>query len=425
MDFKNLSEKETYFRQYTDKYLIREDGVVYSSVFDETLKPWTSKDIKPTDEFINIPYEIWDILNYENSGMTTGAYLAVQSYRYMVTKNEAALQQAQRCFRGIQYIYNVGKQKEVGYFPKIYGGVYSEETSTDQYLYAMKGMMAYMGIAPETDVQAIKSMIPQMVDFWVKRKYRRTYFGIKNMLWPLGRFPSLLLMAHKVSGHKKYLDEFKRLNQEEKIYLSPTDSPIYGRLNADRPVECSDYEKRKDNMFLLRDIGECATMDIMGLDECLQYSNAYKEYWLKSMKQAWYEGQLALTDNGLARVVFCYDPDTKRVTTPDPEYISESGEMDWSFMRWAGGHLCSRSTLLARAGINVAKWLPDENASQVAIKILADISPSNMKENIDPDGQQMLDKHRYRCHDVSVDAIVNWLWAYWQGRHEGAINPES
>jgi hypothetical protein len=261
-------------------------------------------------------------------------------------------------------------------------------------------------------------MIPKMVDFWVQRKYRRTYFGIKDMLWPLGRFPSLLLMAYKVSGQQIYLDEFNRLNEQEKVYLSPADSQIYCRTNVDGPIEFSDYEKRKGNKFLLRGIGECSAMDIMELDECLQHSDAYKEYWLKSMKQMWFEGKLELVENGLSRGMLLYDPKTGNVSSPDSEYYSESNAMDWSFIRWTGGFLSSRSTILARVAVNVAKWLPQENASEVVIKILSEISPSDMKQYIDPDGKQILDKHRYQCHEVCSDSIVNWLWAYWQGRCE-------
>ena len=421
MKFDNLEKKEVSLRQYVEKYVVDHNGLLCSSLYDETLKPWTPEDIKPTDEFINIPYKIWDILNYENSGMTTGAYLAAQSYRFLVTKCDDAFRLAQRSFCGIRYIYELGKQNEEGYFPKTYGGIYSEEASTDQYLYAMKGMMAYRYIAPEEDLQIIKNMITKMTDFWVKRKYRRTYFGIKEMLWPLGRFPSLLLMAYKVSGEHKYIDEFKRLNEKEMVYLAPADSQLYCRINNDRPIEFSEYEKRKGNKVLFRAIGECAAMDIMELDECLQHSDVYKEYWLRSMKQAWYEGKLELTDNGLSQWMFLYDPETRQVSVPEPEYYSESDAMDWSFLRWVGGFLSPRSTMLARVGVNVAKWLPEENAGETLVTILEKISPDDMKQFIDPDGKQILDKHRYQCHEICVDAIVNWLWAYWQGRYERVV----
>ena len=42
-----------------------------------------------------------------------------------------------------------------------------------------------------------------------------------------------------------------------------------------------------------------------------------------------------------------------------------------------------------------------------------------MKEYIDPDGKQMLDKHRYLCHVIVGVTITNWLWAYWQGKYNG------
>ena len=79
------------------------------------------------------------------------------------------------------------------------------------------------------------------------------------------------------------------------------------------------------------------------------------------MRQMWREGLLGLTDGGFDRSCFLYDPRTGGVPAPPPGCVS------------------------------------------------------------DRDGKQMQDKHRLMCRQVCGDAIVNWLWAYWQGRAEGVI----
>ena len=407
-----LFEKAELFGKYTHERLIDPNGIVYSSINDRTEKPWAAKDLKPDDDFLKVEgFETWELLNYENSGMTTGAYLAAQSFRYRATDSEQAMEYARRAFEGICRIYEIGSQKEEGYFPKPYGGRYSEEASTDQYLYAMKGMMIYLPIAAEDHVSAIRRMIPKMAEFWMKRGYRRSYFGIKDMLWPLARFPSLLIMAYKVSGDEKYLDEFRRLNEEEKVYLKPGESQLASRLERN---SLTDYEKQQGKGFLLGGLDGCAAMDIMELDECLQYSDEHREYWLKSMKQMWREGQLGLTHNGLSRFRFFYDPSTGKISAPHPGHTSDSNPLNWDFWSWTGNILTPHSTMLARAGVNVAKWLPAEHAEEVIYKILSKLELNQMRQYIDPDGKQMLEKHRFMCHQICCDAVVNWLWAYWQ-----------
>jgi hypothetical protein len=416
----SLKTKAGLLEEYTENFLVDTYGVLYCFINDRTQKPWTTGDFKPGDDFLKVPgFDDAEVSNYENSGMTTGAYLAAQSFKYKSTRDPVALKIAGRTFEGICHIYALGLRKEEGYFPKTYGGKYSEEASTDQYLYAMKGMMVYLDIAPPDHTRAIRSMIPRVVDFWVKRKYRRSYFGIKDMLWPLGRFPSLLIMAWKVSGEQKYLDEFYRLNEEEKVYLEPTEARIGPRLK--KPWQFTEYEKSQDNKLLQRGIEECAAMDIMELDECLQHSDAYKEHWLNSIRQMWREGKLGLTSGGLARVTFLYDPADGTVSVPPPGFIEDNNPINWSFESWAGGFLTARSTMLARVGVHVAKWLPEENASSTLLQILSNIDPNQLRQYIDPDGKQLLEKHRFMCHQVSVDAVTNWLWAYWQGCCEGII----
>jgi hypothetical protein len=310
-------------------------------------------------------------------------------------------------------------QKEEGYFPKSYGARISHEISTDQYLYAIKGMMAYRSIAPPDHVAAIGRMIPKMVDFWVKREYRHDYFAIKDMLWPLGRFPSLLFAAYAVSGEGRYRDEARRLNQTHHVYRHPADSQIMVRLEQKSPF--NDLEKRLGNRYLGLCIGECAAMDIMELDECLQHSQDYQTQWLASMAMSWREGKLPLVDRGLSRNWVLYDPANGHVTSPDPQFTGGPDTLKWSYMQWICGSLTARSTMLARVGVHVAKWLPDAGAGETVERILSGVVLADMRHNIDPDGKQMRPEHQFLCKLVDVDAITNWLWAYWQGRHEGVI----
>lgn len=419
-----LSEKAGKFESFVEKYLVDEAGVIYSGINAETMRPWHAEDISEKDEFIPVEnYQPWDIMNYEDCGMATGGHLAAMTFRFKVTGDENTLLRAQRSFRAIKHIYDIGSQKEEGLFPKIYGGRFTEQVSTDQYLYAMKALMGYLEISPSADEKKlIGEMIPKMVDYWVKRNYRHDYYNIKQMQWGLARFLPFLLMAWKVSGDEKYFREFKRLNETEKIYLkTPPESRLAPFTNGGIPL--IDYEKRHGNRYIIGNFSECAAMDIMIYDECLRLSGDYTSYWLKSMQMMWREGKIALTDDGMEYVKIMYDFETgKAFPIPEPELIPGETNLNWSYARWLGNILSPRSCMLARVGVNVATWIPEENAMSTVMKILSDISLDDMREIVARDNNNILAAHRFMTRIFCTAAIVNWLWAYWQARYAGLID---
>jgi hypothetical protein len=416
----SLEQKAKQIEQFVEERLVDSFGVIYASIHEDTLLPWTEADIKPSDDYLLVEgFTTSEMLNYENSGMTTGAYLAAQSYCYRVTADPMALKRAARSFRGLCHIYDIGRELQEGYFPKTYGGRFSTEISSDQYLYAIKGMMAYLGVAPPEDEAAIRRMIPKMVDFWIERNYRHDYFGILDMQWPLGRFPSLLLAAYAVSGDEKYRAEAERLNREHQVYLLPADSQILTRVKANTPF--SELEQQLGNAYLSPMIHECTAMDVMELDECLQHSDSYQADWLRSMSMSWQEGKLALVEGGLARFWTLYNPATGEASAPAPQYIGNESDIEWSLMHWLSGVLSSRTSMLARVGVHVAKWLPEENAAATVQQLLTELPFEQMRHYVYTDKRDLPERYRFLAKQVDSDTITNWLWAYWQGRHEGVI----
>ena len=79
-----LANKAGKLQDFVEKHLIDENGVIYSGINTDTMKPWRSEDFSEGDEFIPVGnYAPSDIINYENSGMTTGAYLAAMAYKFI------------------------------------------------------------------------------------------------------------------------------------------------------------------------------------------------------------------------------------------------------------------------------------------------------------------------------------------------------
>ena len=74
--------------------------------------------------------------------MVTGAYMQSEVLRYVRTGAADALANAQRRMQALWWVYQTGKQLATGFFPKVYGGHFSNETSTDQVLYPKKTVKA-------------------------------------------------------------------------------------------------------------------------------------------------------------------------------------------------------------------------------------------------------------------------------------------
>lgn len=420
MSANDLSVKATAIEDYVEKYLVDKHGVIYSQINGLTGKPWDEDNLKFYDAF-KLPGVLpWELLGYENCGMTTGAYLAAMTAKYQTTGNSADLILAGRCFEGLRIIYEIGKQKEEGFFPKIYGGKYSEQISSDQYIYAIKGMDLYYDIAPDEHRTQICRMVEKMVDFWMKRRYRYNYYTIQNMQWPLGRFSAFLIIAYRITNKQKFLDEFNRLNHQEKVYMQPADSALANLKSR----TLSEYEKQNGNRYLLGALEDCAAMEVIALESCLKYSADFAEYWKQSMREIWHEGKLALTTENLACRQVLYDPATGHAAPiPEAKMLDEKGcLLDWQWFSWRGNVLTPRSTMLARAGFQIQKWLPEDNTAELSLRILHDVLLDQMRHFLDPDGRQMLPCHKYMTESVCADAMVNWLWAYWECRQQNIGN---
>ncbi len=414
-----LTEKANELENLLEKNFIDPSGVVYTFVDAKTMQPWNRENWDDSFDYIKVPgHSPWECLTYENCGMTTGAYLAALSYKYLIDKDPGTMEQALRCWRGIRHIYDIGSSKQEGFFPKIHGGNFSEQTSSDQYLYAMKGMKIFHPLAPKEIQKEIAACCTKMSDFWMDRNYVYPYFTIPDMQWKPGRFPSLHIISHELSGEQKYLDEFNRLNRVLKVYTCPWES-AFERIQSSAPF--NEYEKKCGNRYLIGCTVELAAMDIMEIDECLQYTDEFKSFWLNSLQIMWEQGTLALTDDGMCHRYFLYDPRTGATSPLTEASMEDCGELGWSFHGWRAELVSSRSVMLARVGMNMQHWLPELNTLPIALKILHNVGIAQMRQFVDPAGNNLLPQHRFLNRSISADSIANWLWAYWEARYRGWI----
>jgi len=398
-----LHQKAKAIEEWAEDHLIDPDGVVYSQV-DKSGRPLTPAFFDPVSEPKLSDVSLTDFWQYENCGMTTGAYLQALVCRYETERDPYALERAKRCYRALRHIYEIGKELEEGFFPKIYGARFSRQTSTDQVLYAVMALDQYAPHATAEEREEIGRMIANMIRFWVKRQYRFGYYHIPDMLWPLARFPSLLLLAFNHTGEKIFKNEYDRLLAEG-VNRFPGESRLRQKLNGEVPP--TDFEKQQ-HAWLIHALPDAVTMDVMELDYLLRHdpNNSWATTWRKSMATMWNEGRLALASNGKAYTHVLVDMVTGKPRRPDPSPGVPGAETGWSAM-------------IARAGIQAAFHLPGQKEEIIgqARRVLealdiADLTYFDGPERFEP-------KHRFKTRFLSGDAVTNWLWAYWLGRKEG------
>ena len=384
-----------------EEHFVDPNGVVYSFLDKATRRPPTDAFFVGAETSVRVPgVSDSDFHMHENCGMCSGAYMQAMILKHQGTGDPSALARARRCFGALRHIYEIGKELEPGFFPKIYGGRFSPQTSTDQVLYAVSAMDNFHSLANPDEKKAIGEMIPAMVEFWVKRQYRLTYYCEKDMLWPLDRFPSLLALAGIYSGREIFKTEYERLLP----LTEHTDCSRIGRKLAGE-VEPSEME-RDAHSWLVSHSADAMTMAAMQYDLLLRNSpnDPMRGKWLAALRQMWDESKLTLAPDGrcyTSVLVGMDDMKPRRTPVPSGGYPEPHGaESSWS-------------TMLVRGGLLALPYLPErrDEIVQGALATLSALDVDDFTYYDEP--ERFRPELRYKTRMLSGDAIANWLWAYW------------
>lgn len=420
-----LSDRAREIEAWVEGRFVDPSGIFYTYIDTQHEAPLTDAFFGPGQDAMQLPgtenYTPAEWHNYENCGMTTGAYMQGLLYRYAVDGDPQALGRARRGFGALKYIYDLGKQLEEGFFPKVYGNRFSEQTSTDQVLYAMLALDHFHRYATDAEKVEASHMIAQMIRFWVKRGYRYQYFWHKDMLWPLGRFPSLLLMGYKHSGDELFKKEYDRLLAEG-VNDGPNESRLAPKLSGEVPP--MDYETRHQ-AWLISDLEASISMDTMQLCYLVQNDpdNTWAPTWKESINKVWDECKLSLVPDGTMYHHVLVDMKTGEPRRTEPEAFRESqGPGDWLGHRLTLGDRRGDSTFMARSAIQAQPHVPDDARIDTARMILRSLGNKDLLTHYDPDRFPPELQHRTKMY--SGDAVANWHWAYWQGRAQNNIGTD-
>jgi len=411
-----LREKAIQIENWLDAHFVDQNGAVYTLIDQASLRPAQETLFhdagarKGVGDFSVDGYERSELAAYENCGMCTGAYMQALLYQYRVEHNRETLKKVRRCFTALKRIFEMGKQLEPGFFPKIYGNRFSYQTSTDQVLYAVMAMDHFDEFASSSEKAEIDLMIPLMINFWVKRNYQYTYFHLKDMQWPLIRFPALLLLACKHSQDAVFKDEYKRL-----LAQGFTMAPEFAQLKEKQAgkVKPCEYEK-KHNAWLVVNMADCITMDVMELDYLLSNDpgNPLARTWKNSLMTMWNEAKITLAPDGKYYSQVLVDMKTGEVRRT-PGY--QQGDRDYH------GAKSGWSSMIARAAVTVAKYYPPDDAILASVSNVLNFLDVNDFTYYD-EPERFSPEFRFNTRFLSGDAIANWLWAYWQDRFQNIPN---
>ena len=436
MATKRLSERARDIEAFVESHMVDSNGVVYTYVDRATGKPLTNEVIEPVDRIRLRKGTTAGWWAYENCTMVTAAYMQGMLYRYECEGDVHALARARRCFQALLYIYEMGKELEEGFMPKIYDNQFTEETSSDQVLFGMCALDHFHQHASGSEKKQISRMIANMTRFFVKRGYKYTYFGIKDMQWPLARFTFNNLMAWKHSGEELFKKEYDRL-LELGVNEHPGEEQI--RLKLAGKFKPTRLEKEEGG-WLLSYPSNCAQMDLTELEYMVRTdpTNSWAKYWKRSAIHIWQEGTTAISEDGRAYSFKVMDFDTNEIRPLESRFIPKEEERpqadnvgapdtnEWSFfpfMTYVHTAKGSVATLFARSGIAMSQHFPRElHIRPLSRQIIQSFDLYDLTYFDEP--ERLAPQFKFYTNLMSGDSITHWLWGYWQGRGLGVFAAE-
>lgn len=354
---------------------------------------------------------------YENSSMVQGAVLAAMSAKYRVTRDPEVLKKARWVFEGIRKIHELSRPGGKGFYCKPWDWQFQVETSSDQYVYAMFGLDAYYPLATEEEKRWIRSVIPDMVAFWIDRGYRYLYFG-KDIDWPQCRFFAFMAYAKRYGGGKKFDDEWRRL-------LSDTS------VTSSVPFRVSFSERRAKTAqgLIIYSVGqESALSGCLSIDAAVRYGkdHPYYRFVTDSISEV-LTASMALDGTTMMRMV--RTPDGRYVemdpslTVIDP--VNPGSKWNSLVFRVCGPYRGGgRNSSAGVAALALMSDYDERSAAWVkkhAADVLLKIAHGPMSSIRDPHG--LFPDNGIDVYEAQLrgEGLAFWLLGYWTLRERGIL----
>lgn len=393
-----------------------ENNIIRTAIHFDELRPLTDEDLPQKIWYNTIPDSNPSpaaFYCYEDAGMTTGAFLASQSLRYIVTGESEAMRNAEKAFQGICFIYELGRVKQEGYFPKPYGGKISSQISRDQYIFVLNGLASYHRIADSRTKRQIEHIMCKMVDYWISIRYTDSYFGLppQNQLLDFmgSLFLGLVRIPYGYSGKVKYLKEYERLCTNEKLAERMCET-LRGRFM---------HGKTYDNAMYFRQTENPVMMKCMAVDSLWDTDIARRDLWQRSL-QAFLDNDLLLhldPDSGLNYYILKFDAAQNRTVLTPPGKIAElENPLNIPCLTWGGIRKTPGSSQTAYSAAVIADRLNNQELAATAFNILEKLELQKFRAYTVPDESHLPPDSKWKMNILHSCNLAYWLWTYWLGR---------
>ncbi len=335
-----------------------------------------------------------DFTNYENSGMTMGAFLGAMSCKYRVTGARADLESARKVFNGITTIYEMSQKIAPGFFCKPWGGRLTDETSSDQYIYIMTGLDVFYDIADSGERVLITEMIEKMVLFWYDHDFQYKYYGAP-LSWQKSRFPSFFALAWKYTGKTFFRDMMQKLLDDREIMA---DIPFNAVLKPEKKLQPLNSEN--------------AASCILSVIHAAGHSPLIEKIIRSTVEY----GIAGIESDGFGRAFAVYEQGKLMPLSPENAVYREGKYLGWSFFSITAPYHRGGVAVLTflRAWQDAAKVIPDitrdMNFDEMLVKTTNHLTWFEDPLNVLPDELKWMDGV------ISGDAVTHWLWLYWQNK---------
>lgn len=409
----------TDIHQRSDEFLhvltdiaLDEDNIVQSNIhLDEMRKirnqdladsAWRYKTASPAGFFA-----------YEDAGMATAALLAGESLRYKATQNPKAKKNADRVFKGVHNIYDIGKQKIEGYFPKPYDKKISDQISRDQYIFIMRGLEHYYDVADESVRKQIDRMLGKMAEYWISINYSHEYFSLpssSNLTDLAGSlFLGLIHIAYAHTGDEKFKVEYDRLFHQQRLGPRMPET-LMAQFMRGETYDGAMYFRQSEQDIMMKTIA---------LDHLWDGDPGNRGQWEKSLRAFYNEDLLIQFDreSGLSYFITGFDPETGKTFLTEPKIIEELEDpLNLQWIRFGGLRQTAGSVQIAYNAAVIGDRLQMKEAVDIARMILEKMTLDKFRSFTVPDQSHMPPNQIWQqCFSYSSFLGI-WLWAYWLGR---------
>lgn len=437
----SIHEKAQMIQQFYENLIFHESGIMYSlmKIDGREIRPFEPRDFEGKAVFDYSQWRIqpkghWENLNNENSITTSGIYLASQCYRYMVTKDPAAMVQAGKAFQSLNLIYQFGEEDgRPGWMGKPYGFRLSDQTSGDQYLDAVWGLYTYMPLAPDEHRVRIKEMLIGFADYWRSIDYKIVYI---NSLWDNKNetraynliFLSINLIAYSLSNDPIHLREAEYFMNHGKWHME-TNVDAWKREYKNGQKVVWKFDKLVEG-HLHQEEHLCweSTIHAKFVAIAAEIISSIEPSWMKDRLEPtlinwWKTWNLGIEEDLLPYYFFIVDvnkgtwrpaPRTKVLPKEDRPlghpFLSYTSQVRWM------EPLCRfmfTSVLGAKHALPIK-----ENAQGLALRIMESVDETRMRWMHDPDGEQVIRELSYMTNVLSSEMPATYLATYWRGRLE-------